>query len=139
MTEFSGKTLKLAGFDIHQKGTLVDVFARFCGLDQDPANLPQTRVMKLFADSAPAEVPCIYPVISAEQIAEALVGPRDIAQGASGHFRLPGGPEDVLADLGAEKLALLLPEMAKAKRDYLENGIRTFVPATPVKAPSGPV
>lgn len=138
MTEFSGKTLKLAGFDIHQKGTLVDVFARFCGLDQDPANLPQTRVMKLFADSVPAEMPCIYPVISAEEIAAVLVGPRDLAQ-ANDSVRLPGGPGDVLADLGAEKLALLLPEMAKAKREYLENGIRTFVPAVPVKTPSGPV
>lgn len=137
MTEFSGKKYKLAGFDIVQKGTLVDVFARFCDLDQDPANLPKTRSMTLFRGSEPAEVPCIYPRISADQIAGVILGSRDIAQ-RSDQVRLPTSPEDILADLGPEKLALLIPQMARVRNDYIRNEQNTFMPVVTGGNRAGP-
>jgi len=132
MTDFTGKKYKLAGFDICQKGTLVDVFAKFCGIEQDPLNLPETYSSKLFKDSEPAEMRCIYPSISPEEIVDVLVGNRDTALSVVHSLRLPGGKEDLLADLGPENLALLLVEMGKAKRNYMqeikEKEFRTFVP-----------
>lgn len=129
MTSFEGTKYKLAGYNIVQKGTLVDVFAKFCGVDQDPLDLPETEMRKMFANGEPTEMPCIYPTISPEQILEALIGKRDTAPDGLSHLRLPGGPEDLIADLGPEKLALLLVEMGHTKQEYLQSERRTFFPA----------
>lgn len=77
MTSIKGQKYQLAGFDMTQHGSLVQVFAKFCGADQDPANLPETRTVKMFANSPAQELPVIYPSLSAQDIVEALVGPDD--------------------------------------------------------------
>lgn len=129
-----GKKYQLAGFDIAQKGTLVSVFATFCGADEDPANLPEKKTLE-FADSS-LELLAIYPQVSPEQITKALIGSPDLASRGE-HIRLPGNADELLADLGAEQMALLLVEMGRAKRDYLSRETHTFIPAA-TPAPGQP-
>ncbi len=128
MSDIKGKTYKLAGFDIYQKGTLVDIFAKFCGINEDPANLPKTRASKLFANSQPMEAPVLYPSLSAEQIVDTLIGPRDLAERRDPlHFG--PSPADLLRDLGEDQFAKVLVEMGKAKKAFLSGeGTSTFVP-----------
>lgn len=132
MAEIKGKKYKLAGFDILQRNSLVEVFAKFCRHEDDSRNLPRTAAAQpMFKNSPLAETPRLYPTITAQQIVDILVGPDDISAKAADQFRLPGGPEDLLEDLGAEKLALVLAAIGEAKKNYLGRDIvvRTFIPA----------
>lgn len=128
MSEIKGNTYKLAGFDIYQKGTLVNIFAKFCGVNEDPANLPQTRIGKLFANSEPMETPVLYPSLSAEQIVDTLVGPKDLAERRDS-FHFGPTPAELLQDLGEDQFAKVLVEMGNAKKAFLSGeGTSTFVP-----------
>jgi hypothetical protein len=132
MSAIKGQKYQLAGFDISQKGTLVQVFAKFCGADQDPANLPETRTVKMFANSEPQEMRAIYPRLSQQDIVNALIGADDISAPVD-HIRLPPSPEELMADLGEDQFSRILVEMGKAKKAYLnrEEPITTFLPYTP--------
>ncbi len=133
MTAIKGQKYQLAGFDITQRGSLVQVFAKFCGADQDPANLPETHMVKMFANSPAREMAVIYPRISAQDIVEALVGPDDTAPKAGQDLRLPGNADDLLADLGADQFTRVLVEMGKAKKSWLNRAepVIDFVPYKP--------
>ena len=48
MREIAGEKYKLAGFDVYQKGTLVDVFAKFCGVNE--------TIEQILAEDAAPEV-----------------------------------------------------------------------------------
>ena len=134
MTTIKGQKYQLAGFDIAQNGSLVQVFAKFCGADQDPVNLPETRIVKMFANSSAQEWPVIYPSLSAQDIVEALVGPDDTAPNATKDIRLPDDAQDLLADLGEDQFARVLVEMGKAKKSWMNRAepVVTFVPYKPV-------
>lgn len=123
-----GRKYQLAGFNIAQKGTLVNVFAKFCGVDEDPANLPERKPLH-FANTT-MDMGAIYPVLSPEEITKALIGPSDLAA-REDIYRLPGHADEIVSDLGHEKMAQVLVEMGRAKRDYLnrDEWITTFVPA----------
>ena len=130
MTSIKGQKYQLAGFDMTQHGSLVQVFAKFCGADQDPANLPETRTVKMFANSPAQELPVIYPSLSAQDIVEALVGPDDTTPKPTRDIRLPDDAHDLLADLGADQFARVLVEMGKAKKSWMNRAepIAAFVP-----------
>jgi hypothetical protein len=133
MTDFTGQKFKLAGFNIRTKGTLVDVFAEFCGINDTPKG--ESYVDKnMIADmnemaKAPGLLHIDGPRIPADEIVELLVGKSELVPSHMDQYRLPGpSKEDLLKDIGPEKLALLLVEMGKARKTYLQ-GVNTFIPA----------
>jgi hypothetical protein len=130
MTDFTGSKFKLSGFNIQQKGSLVKVFAAFSGLnDNSPASqsyIEEIAVAEL-KERGPGHVISTGPKVSVDDIVELLVGKQDLAI-REDHLRLPlPSKEDLLKDIGPEKLALLLVEMGKAKAAYLR-GTNTFIP-----------
>lgn len=134
MGNFQGKKFKLDGFNIRQKGTLVDVFARFCDINEETQPLINTQLDKIadadlrYSDEFP-HLPLPTGVsVSVNDIVEMLIGRNDLAARPDSH-RLPGPTrEDLLADIGSKQMALLLVEMGKAKQTFL-NGAETFIPA----------
>lgn len=135
MTDFKGEKFQLAGFNIRTKGTLVDVFAEFCGINDTPtygSYVDKIMIADMKEEKAQTSglLPRIGgPSISADEIVELLVGKSDLVPSHMDQFRLPiPSKEDLLEDIGPEKLALLLVEMGKAKKTYLQ-GTTTFIPA----------
>lgn len=128
MEQFKGKKLQLAGFRCQQQGTLVDVFAQFCRHDQDPANLPETEYNPFVG----RDMPVIHPTISVDEIVEALVGQRDIAPRRRQELDLSGA-FTIIADLRPEQLALLLTEMGKARRAFIDQHKTAFIPVSEIK------
>ena len=134
MTAIKGQKYQLAGFDIEQRGSLVNVFAKFCGVGQDPANLPETTPCKMFANSIVQDMPVIYPRLSGRDIVDTLIGPDDTAKQTVSALRLPHDAQDLLADLGADQFARVLVEMGKAKTSWLNRTpepVIAFVPYKP--------
>ncbi|MDB5491755.1 MAG: hypothetical protein JWO78_1604 [Micavibrio sp.] len=138
MSEIKGKNYKLAGFEISQHNTLVRVFAKFCNHDDDPQNLPEKHNGPIFQNGEPLSMQRIYPKISAQEIIDVLVGPDDISPKQQDSLGLPGNPEDILNDLGPEKLALVLVAIGKAKKEFLNRDIviNVFVPVAVTAAES---
>lgn len=155
MTDFKGAKYQLAGFSLHQKNGLVEVFAKFCGVGDEPkpdvelsvnsitsaefqeertasvATCPKTvhkpgqsgTVADLLANLPRLQTPS-GPFVSVDDLV-VLLGAKT-GEGNS-MLRLPGPQkEDLLEDLGAEKLGLLLVEMGKARVNYLA-GTETYI------------
>ena len=141
MREIAGEKYKLAGFDVYQKGTLVDVFAKFCGVNE--------TIEQILAEDAAPEVKkpstakpgtgaalleslprmpraMTLPSLSVNDIVEAVAGRRDLADRPD-HLQLTD-KRGVIQDLGPEKLAQVLVEMGEARRRVLEEGQSTFIP-----------
>lgn len=160
MTEFKGTKYQLAGFKLHQKNGLVEVFAKFCGINDEPKlevelSVNSIALAEFHEESAAAELACPKPVREPGQSrtgADILAGlsgiklpsgpyvsvddvvvllgakPNEDDTRGMGRFRLPGPQkEELLEDLGSEKLGLLLVEMGKARANYLA-GTETFIP-----------
>lgn len=133
MTSIKGQKYQLAGFNITQRGSLVQVFAKFCGVGQDPAQLPGTKPFLISSQTPPQQVPVIYPSLSAQDIVNALVGSDDITPAPGHDIRLPGGAEDLLDDLGPDQFARVLVEIGKAKTAWLDRTetVTGFIPYKP--------
>lgn len=155
MTDFTGTKYKLEGFNLHQKNGLVEVFAKFCGVTDEAAdgvNLavnsialvefqeesnaaepapqisPRPTVSRTLADTL-ADLPRVKlasgPFVSVDDVIVLLNAKKS---NETDSLRLPGPQkEELLEDLGAEKLGLLLVEMGKARANYLA-GTEAFIP-----------
>jgi len=139
MREIAGEKYRLAGIGVAQKGTLVDVFAKFCGINEDlaairaedakpkePKVYPEGSAAAILNSLTPIPKEHTLPSLSTQDIVEAIVGRRETAR--SEHMRLhlsdtPG----VIKDLGPEKLAEVLVEMGKVRKQVLEEGFYTVV------------
>jgi hypothetical protein len=150
--DIKGEKYKLAGIGIHEKGALVRVFAEFCGIDEDVQAIMSERLKderkqdlaetasetaselerltsagSILAGLKPLPRYATMPTLSVEEITEAVVG-RESLQ-ASSHERLSlTDKKGVIADLGPEKLAQILVEMGRTRRQFLEAERYTFVP-----------
>lgn len=61
---------KLAGFEFRQEGRLTRAFAKFCGKDEDPENLPTHKYHPVLRQ----EVEAFYPTLSSGAIAAMITG-----------------------------------------------------------------
>jgi hypothetical protein len=139
-----GNKYKLAGIDVVQKGTLVDVFAKFAHLDETlddiiykPSNTSkplssETSIREGSLLSALEKLPpmprsATMPTLSEEDVLSAIVGPKDIAPPRNSLVELTD-KSGVIEDLGPEKLAQVLVKMGEVKKEVLDKGHRTFVP-----------
>ncbi len=137
MSVIKGQKFQLAGFDLvydlTQKGALLSIFAKFCGVNDDPKNLPPTQLLQL--SDASLELMSVYPRLSPEDILGALVGNPMLDEGAEqDQISFPGNADEILNDLGAEQMALVLVEMGKAKKNHLnQDGLQVnfFIPTSP--------
>ncbi len=150
MREIAGEKYKLAGIGVYQKGTLVDVFAKFCRTDENieqiiadenKAQKPRGNakakpgtVGALLANLPPLPRMASLPSLSVQDIVEAVAGKSDLQRSEMSRLRLTD-TEGVIKDLGPEKLAQVLVEMGEARKQVLEQGQYTFVP---LKAPAAP-
>ncbi len=147
MREIAGEKYKLAGFDVYQKGTLIDVFAKFCGVNEtmeqilaDDAAPKKPKASKAkpgtlgaILDKMPRMPRAMsLPSLSVQDIVDAVAGRRELAGNGRDRLHITDAP-GVIKDLGPEKLAQVLVEMGEARRLVLEEGQSTFVP---VKAPA---
>ncbi|MDF3024760.1 MAG: hypothetical protein K0R10_2121 [Alphaproteobacteria bacterium] len=150
MREIQGDKYKLAGITVQVQGTLVDVFAKFAGVNENVDDIlankrekstkPEAKPGTLGAllDSIePLPREFLMPSLSVEDITNALLGARDLRGNSHGlpEIHITDTP-GVIADLGPEKLAQVLVEMGQAKREALSQGFQTFIKATPAKAPT---
>jgi hypothetical protein len=137
--EIKGDKYKLAGIDVFQKGTLVEVFAKFATLDETLEDITAPAPAKQPGKAKPGTMAAVLeqltplprsatlPSLSVEDITDALVGPRNLQRDGRSHLQLTD-KSGVIADLGPEKLASVLVEMGAARRKVLEEGQSTFVP-----------
>lgn len=147
MREIQGDKYKLAGITVQVQGTLVDVFAKFAGVNEnvddilankrEPRKTPKAKPGTLGAvldklEPLPREFS--MPSLTVEDITNALVGKRDLRGDNTERLHINDN-RGVIADLGPEKLAQVLVEMGAAKREALSQGFQTFIKATPAKAP----
>lgn len=148
MREIQGDKYKLAGITVQVQGTLVDVFAKFAGVNEnvddilankrEPRKTPKAKPGTLGAvldklEPLPREFS--MPSLTVEDITNALVGKRDLRGDNTERLHINDN-RGVIADLGPEKLAQVLVEMGAAKREALSQGFQTFIKATPAKAPT---
>ncbi|MDI1228814.1 MAG: hypothetical protein PSY14_14130 [bacterium] len=148
MREIQGDKYKLAGITVQVQGTLVDVFAKFAGVDESVDDiLANKREKRKTPKAKPGTLGAMLdkmeplprefsmPSLTVEDITNVLVGARDLR--GNGRDRLHiGDSRGVIADLGPEKLAQVLVEMGEAKREALKEGFQTFVRVKPAKAPA---
>lgn len=140
MDDIKGATYKLAGIEVVQKGTLVDVFAKFARLDETLKDITATKAPRKVKSNAPAgslaatlaKLPPLprsltLPTLSVEDITDAIVGKRDIAPSEGMHLQVTD-KRGVIADLGSEKLAQVLVKMGEARKQVLNQNVTTFVP-----------
>lgn len=132
-----GEKYKLAAICVHQKGTLVQVFAKFARVNDTfeditakpprpaPTPLPGTAGKKL-EQLEPLPRGFNLPSLSAEDITQAIVGRKDIAAYDRGESLYD--TEGVIKDLGPEKLAKVLVKMGEVRQKVLAEGHTTFVP-----------
>lgn len=146
MEDIRGEEYKLAGISVRTKGTLVDVFATFAGVNDDVEKLqaesdawdyetaPPVKERKegepasMLDGLKPLPRATFWPELSTEDIVNAVVGPKDLKPSRLSRYELTD-KSGVIADLGPEKLAQVLVEMGKARKQVLEEGQETFVPA----------
>jgi hypothetical protein len=115
-----GKSYKLAGFEFYPEGKLTKIFAKFCGTDQDPANLPVMTYHPFFK----RDMEAIYPSLSAATIGEIISGEAPGQRGAVIHAAL-------YKDFTPEQWFQILQGMNKATAAY--NEVRkqpVFIPVT---------
>lgn len=144
MEEIRGEKYKLVGIGVLQKGTLVDVFAKFAKVDEDIDDIMSNKPLKnarrkkakpgtlgsLLDGLKPLPRSALMPTLSAQDIVEAVVGERDLQRDGMSHIELVDN-SGVIADLGPGKLAQVLVEMGKVRAQVLEEGQYTFVPLKP--------
>ena len=155
MPKFIGEKYKVLGFEVEQKGTLVSVFARFSRVEQtyeelledkkecdkqeaayreaeQNGTLPKPDEGKTLGEVMSA-LPKIselstLPSLSTDDIYKAIVGPKNFgAKGDLEHLRLFSITKDeIFEDFGPEKLAELLIEMGKIRKDTYKKGTSSF-------------
>lgn len=144
MEEIKGEKYKLAGIGVFQKGTLVDVFAKFARVDEDIDDIMANKPLKtarrrkakpgtvasLLDGLTPVPRSAMMPALSTQEIVDAIVGMRDLQVPHAERLQLTD-KRGVIADLGPEKLAQVLVEMGKVRAQVLEEGQYTFVPLKP--------
>ena len=148
MREIQGEKYKLAGITVQLQGTLIDVFAKFAGVNEnvddilankrEPRKTPKAKpgtVGSILDKLEPLPREFGMPSLTVEDITNALVGKRDLRGDNTERLRINDN-RGVIADLGPEKLAQVLVEMGEAKREALSQGFQTFIKATPAKAPT---
>lgn len=142
MREIQGDKYKLAGIEVYQKGTLVDVFAKFCGIseniedilaDKPKQNVPREPAKpgtmgEILEKMTPVPRRYTLPSLSIDDIINAVVGKRDLQNPVNDELRIIDN-RGVIEDLGPEKLALILIEMGEARKKVLEEGLHAFVPS----------
>lgn len=158
MEEIKGEKYKLAGITVRTKGTLVDVFATFAGVNEDiealmaeraawkpeeeekkspkPVKTDKPRTVgSILDDLTPLPRWATLPGLSVEDLTDAIVGKSDLR--VSEHHQLElTDKSGVIADLGPEKLAQVLVEMGRVRKQVLTEGQETFVALKPKKAPA---
>lgn len=111
---------KLAGFVFdHDPNTrLTDAFARFCGLDQDPENLPETAYHAVLRKQWPVK----YPTASAAELGEIL----------SGESARYGIKNELAQTMAADQLTTILLQMRQARAlfDKAPRPGLTYIPVT---------
>ncbi len=132
-----GERYKLAAICVHQKGTLVQVFAKFARVNDTFDDITSTPP-KPAPSAVPGTAGAVYeqlqplprgfnlPSLSAEEITAAIVGKKDISHYEQGPSLYD--TEGVIKDLGPEKLAQVLVKMGEVRKKVLEEGHTTFVP-----------
>lgn len=130
-----GDKYKLAGISVHQKGTLVQVFAKFARINDSLADIVATPARPAPKEGAapdflqPLPRGMMMPSLSAEDITAAIVGRKELAHGPAeccGESLMD--TDGVIKDLGPQKLAQVLVKMGEVRKHVLEQGQITFVP-----------
>lgn len=138
MREIAGEKYRLAGIGVAQKGTLVDVFAKFCGVNEDLAAIraedAKPKVREVYPEGSAASIlnsltpiprEFTLPTLSTEEILAVIVGKRDISARPR-ELQLVDN-SGVIKDLGPEKLAEVLVEMGRVRKQVLDEGFYTLV------------
>lgn len=131
MEDIKGEKYELAGFQFQHAGSLVSVFAKFSKIGkqavEDCARYPSHYGEAVKPYEFDPEAPILIdPCLSAGQIFKALVGEDDLAAKNGAELDVTGA-EDVINDLGAEKLGQLLVEMGKVRKKYLKGQTTIFI------------
>lgn len=130
-----GERYKLAGISVHQKGTLVQVFAKFARINDTLADItalparpaPKEGDAPDFLQPLPRGM--MMPSLSVDDIAAAIAGRKDLNHGPAdccGESLMD--TDGVIKDLGPAKLAQVLVKMGEVRKHVLEQGNMTFVP-----------
>ena len=132
-----GERYKLAAISVYQKGTLVQVFAKFARIHETYEDIPATppkpapsavpgTAGAIFEQLEPLPRGFTMPSLSVDDITTAIVGKKDIAHYDRGPSLFD--TDGVIKDLGPEKLAQVLVKMGEVRKKVLEEGHTTFVP-----------
>jgi len=125
--QIAGEKYRLSGFTIQQRGELVQVFANFCNIDEDPDNLAKTKYSAFFKD----EAAIIRPSLSTKTIFEYIAGNEDepiySPRPRLSLANMKGVP--VLDDLNKVQIYALLQLMRAAREEYIKDIKKTPVVA----------
>lgn len=142
--EIKGEKYKFAGVEVYQKGTLVQVFAKFAKIEDNYEDLLVTKCTTEEEKQAvkggmfegmyddPSTLLEQLPCLSVDDIMGYLVGKEELAtRRASVDLN---HENEVKSDLGPEKMARILVKMGEARKQVLSEGHRTFVHNLPSKS-----
>ena len=126
MSEIKGNVYQLAGFSLRAHGrnkALSDVFAVFCGVNEDASNPPSSTWESFFTEG----IPTTY-YLSASDVARCAVF---FNEGVLPHVDNDcARGKEIAIDLGPEKLREVLSLMSKLSApEKMEKHERVYIPA----------